>query len=196
MISPSQVGNQQIIRVAMEVGQVSRGKVLWLGALAALFALPTFAQDIAGDWQGTLKSSAGELRIIVKIGESPSGGWKATLYSIDQSPDPIPISSVTLLGANLKLNIEAVRGIYEGKISADGSAIVGTGTQGGVFPLEFRRATKQTAWQIDPPSHKVQFITVDTNVKLEVVDWGGSGRAVVLLTGLGDNAHVYDDFAP
>jgi pimeloyl-ACP methyl ester carboxylesterase len=36
---------------------------------------------------------------------------------------------------------------------------------------------------------------VDTNVKLEVLDWGGSGRPVVLLTGLGNNAHVYDEFA-
>jgi pimeloyl-ACP methyl ester carboxylesterase len=39
-------------------------------------------------------------------------------------------------------------------------------------------------------------VTVDANVKLEVLDWGGSGRPLVLLTGLGDNAHVYDDFAP
>jgi pimeloyl-ACP methyl ester carboxylesterase len=30
---------------------------------------------------------------------------------------------------------------------------------------------------------------------LEVLDWGGSGRALVLLTGLGDTAHVYDEFA-
>jgi non-heme chloroperoxidase len=28
-----------------------------------------------------------------------------------------------------------------------------------------------------------------------VLDWGGSGTAMVLLTGLGDNAHVYDQFA-
>jgi pimeloyl-ACP methyl ester carboxylesterase len=37
---------------------------------------------------------------------------------------------------------------------------------------------------------------VDKDVRLEVLDWGGSGRALVLLTGLGDNAHVFDDFAP
>jgi pimeloyl-ACP methyl ester carboxylesterase len=43
---------------------------------------------------------------------------------------------------------------------------------------------------------KMKFITVDKNVKLEVVDWGGSGRPLVLLTGLGDTAHVFDDFAP
>jgi non-heme chloroperoxidase len=48
----------------------------------------------------------------------------------------------------------------------------------------------------DSTAHTVQFITVDENVKLEVLDWGGSGRPVVLLTGLGNDAHVFDKFAP
>jgi len=48
----------------------------------------------------------------------------------------------------------------------------------------------------DPSPHEVQFVTVDDNVKLEVLDWGGSGRALVLLAGLGNTAHVFDDFAP
>ena len=39
-------------------------------------------------------------------------------------------------------------------------------------------------------------ITVDDNVKLEVLDWGGSGRSLVFLAGLGDTAHVFDEFAP
>src|SRR5262245_2463788 len=39
------------------------------------------------------------------------------------------------------------------------------------------------------------FVTVDTDVRLEVLDWGGSGETMVLLTGSGDNAHVYDQFA-
>jgi pimeloyl-ACP methyl ester carboxylesterase len=37
---------------------------------------------------------------------------------------------------------------------------------------------------------------VGDNVDLEVLDWGGPGRPLLLLTGLGDNAHVYDKFAP
>ena len=45
-----------------------------------------------------------------------------------------------------------------------------------------------------PPT--ASLITVDKNVKLEVLDWGGSGRPLVLLAGLGDTAHVFDDFAP
>jgi len=48
----------------------------------------------------------------------------------------------------------------------------------------------------DSSPHKVQFVTVEKGVRLEVLDWGGSGRAVVLLAGGGDTAHVFDDFAP
>jgi len=45
-------------------------------------------------------------------------------------------------------------------------------------------------------SHTSHFIPVDKDVRLEVLDWGGSGRAIVLVTGLGDTAHVFDKFAP
>jgi non-heme chloroperoxidase len=48
----------------------------------------------------------------------------------------------------------------------------------------------------DATPHIVQLITVDQDVKLEVLDWGGVGRPLVFLTGLGNNAHVYDKFAP
>lgn len=49
--------------------------------------------------------------------------------------------------------------------------------------------------QIDPSGHEVRFVTVEPGVALEVLDWGGAGPAMVLLTGLGDNAHVFDQFA-
>jgi len=56
-------------------------------------------------------------------------------------------------------------------------------------------AQPSVGWH-DPSPHRVTLVTVDDGVQLEVLDWGGSGRAVVLLAGLGDTAHVYDDFAP
>jgi pimeloyl-ACP methyl ester carboxylesterase len=56
-------------------------------------------------------------------------------------------------------------------------------------------AQQPVPWH-DPSPHSVQFIAVDDNVKLEVLDWGGSGRPFVLLAGLGDTAHVFDEFAP
>ena len=42
----------------------------------------------------------------------------------------------------------------------------------------------------DNAGHKVAFVRVEPEVQLEVLDWGGNGDALVLLTGLGDNAHV------
>ena len=45
------------------------------------------------------------------------------------------------------------------------------------------------------PYKAVKFVKVAPSVKLEVLDWGGSGEVMVLLTGLGNNAHVYDYFA-
>jgi pimeloyl-ACP methyl ester carboxylesterase len=164
--------------------------------LAALVTCSAYAQDISGDWQGTLKAGVQQLRIILHIAKSDNGGWNATMFSIDQQPDGIPVNSITLQDSNLKFTVDAVHGSYEGKVSADGAAIAGTWTQGRPLPLEFQRATKETAWKRDPSPHTVQFIAVDKNVKLEVLDWGGSGRAVVLLAGLGNTAHIFDKFAP
>jgi len=42
----------------------------------------------------------------------------------------------------------------------------------------------------------VRFVTVEKDVKLETLDWSGSGRPLVFLAGLGDTAHVFDNFAP
>jgi non-heme chloroperoxidase len=39
-------------------------------------------------------------------------------------------------------------------------------------------------------------VAVQKGVELEVLDWGGSGRPLVLLAGKGFTAHVFDQFAP
>jgi non-heme chloroperoxidase len=51
-----------------------------------------------------------------------------------------------------------------------------------------------SAWKDSSP-HIQRFVAVEKNVRLEVLDWGGSGRPLVLLAGGGDTAHVFDDFA-
>ena len=54
----------------------------------------------------------------------------------------------------------------------------------------------QSAPKTDISPHTVQIIQVEPDIKLEVLDWGGTGRPLVLLSGLGDTAHVFDKFAP
>ncbi len=55
--------------------------------------------------------------------------------------------------------------------------------------------SQSALWQ-DPSPHTAQLVSVDKDVRLEVLDWGGSGRPVILLAGGGNTAHVFDEFAP
>ena len=52
----------------------------------------------------------------------------------------------------------------------------------------------QSPWR-DPSPHQARFVTVDSTVRLEVLDWGGSGRPLVFV-GCYLTAHVYDNIAP
>ena len=67
-------------------------------------------------------------------------------------------------------------------VAIDVSAVVGAIAHG--------RVAKAA---VEPAS---QLVTVEPGVQLQVLDWGGRGRPLVFLAGLGDTAHVYDQFAP
>ena len=62
-------------------------------------------------------------------------------------------------------------------------------------PTTARAADRKPAACEDHTPHTIRFVKVAPGVELEVLDWGGTGKAMVLLTGGGDNAHVYDQFA-
>src|SRR5215471_8625662 len=101
------------------------------------------AQDIAGQWQGTLKTPGPELRLVMQIVKD-GPGWKADMYSIDQTTDALPATSISLNAGTLKYTVDQIRVSYEGKLSTDGNTIAGTFTQGSPLPLEYKRATPET----------------------------------------------------
>jgi hypothetical protein len=110
--------------------------VTLLGCLAGFGLL---AQNIVGDWHGTLKAGGAELRLNLHISGGDKGGLTATIDSVDQGTNGIPVTSTTLDGSTLKLKVDSIQGTYEGKVNADATSIAGTWTQGQAMPLEFQR---------------------------------------------------------
>lgn len=62
-----------------------------------------------------------------------------------------------------------------------------------VFALIAWAAFSQSGpWSQGETALQTQFVAVQPDVKLEVLDWGGTGRNLVLLAGGGSTAHVFD----
>jgi murein DD-endopeptidase MepM/ murein hydrolase activator NlpD len=93
--------------------------------------------SIAGIWVGVL---GGQLHLVVTITRASDGALGGTLNSVDQHA-VLALSAVTLRGNAVRFEVPRVGGVYEGKLSKDGSNISGTWTQTGVpaQPLDFKR---------------------------------------------------------
>jgi uncharacterized protein (TIGR03435 family) len=128
---------------------------LWMMALAALQGSALQAQNIAGNWQGTLQPGQQKVRIVFTI-TLENDQLKATLRTVDQPSPPIA-TTITRDGSTVKMTIPGLNGSYEGKLSGDGNSITGTFTQGAQLPLNLARATPETAWAIpEPPPSPVR----------------------------------------
>jgi hypothetical protein len=155
-------------------------------------------QGLAGAWQGSLQPGVVELRLVFKVSEAPDGKLKGTMDSLDQSAKDIPVSSITFDKPAVRLELERVGGKFEGKLSADGSEIEGTWTQGGkALPLVLKRLAKAPELS-RPQEPKRPYPYADEEVvvqnrkagvklagTLTVPKSGGPHPAVVLITGSG-----------
>jgi len=143
-------------------------RTLILSTLVVAGACLTSAQDVTGDWQGTLSASGAELRLVLHIIKSTDGAFKATLDSVDQGANGIPGSSISPEDSKLSLGVEAVQGTYQGKVATDGKTITGTWSQGQSLPLDFKRATAPVSNQITSPWFRY-FLTCDPATALRKV---------------------------
>ena len=126
----------------------------WTAVLALVLsgAVSAQTQNLTGQWQGTLPSQGKELRLVFVIAAVGQGNTlAATLYSIDQTPNPIP-AQITVQGGAVKLAVSIAGITFDGKVSADGNSIIGTFTQGpGSTPLTLVRAVGDAAFPIPAP---------------------------------------------
>lgn len=170
----------------------------FLAAAVTLSASTLPAQKIVGDWQGTLGSPPNALRLVLRVARDSGAGMSALLVSVDQGgwDNTIPIDSIVMRDSTVSFFVSSVGGTYNGALTDRGSGIKGYWTQGGSPErLDFVRPSARTAWR-DSSQHTERFVNVEKNVRLEVLDWGGSGRPIVFLAGAGNSAHIFDAFAP
>jgi fermentation-respiration switch protein FrsA (DUF1100 family) len=126
-------------------GPKNMKRILILTTLIAAAGLAQAqAQDVTGDWQGTLSAGGAELRLVLHVTKAADGSLKANLDSVDQGAN-IPVNSITFNDSKLSLALVSIHGSYEGKVSTDGNAISGTWTQGQPLPLDFKRASAKPA---------------------------------------------------
>jgi len=58
-------------------------KLILIPAFVLFVSVISLAQDIAGDWNGTLNVNGAELRLVLHIAKTPDGTLKSTLDSVD-----------------------------------------------------------------------------------------------------------------
>ncbi len=115
------------------------GGTLGLGGGIAAGAAAT--PGVAGKWLGIIKVPGQDLRIAFEISATKEGGYAAVAHSIDQGAMNIPITTVTVSGDSLRLELKSAFA-YEGKLQPDGSTIEGNWIQGGSTPLAMKRVDK------------------------------------------------------
>ncbi len=91
---------------------------------------PTPDIDVSGDWSGTLSVGGIELRLVFHLAKD-DGGYSGTMDSPDQGAKGIPLGRIEGEGLNLRIEVPAAGGVYEGVIDAGGGRIEGSWSQGG-----------------------------------------------------------------
>lgn len=94
--------------------------------------------NLAGFWRGTLLVGTQKMGLVLQMTPRLDGTLRGQLYSLDQGKVTLPVDQTTFSDGVLKLQIKAIGGTYEGKLSPDGTKFTGHWTQGETYPLEMQ----------------------------------------------------------
>ncbi len=116
------------------------GLFLILALSSVIAILPAFASGnsggdespFSGIWQGKLKVSGMELRIVFHIKSDATGQLAATMDSPDQGAAGIPVSAVKVNGDSIRLEVQVAQGYYTGKLNRNSGQIEGSWHQSGM----------------------------------------------------------------
>ena len=117
---------------------------------------PAKPSDIDGDWLGTLDTGMGRLRLLLHI-TNTEDGLTATMDSLDQGANGLPVNSIARTGAELKFDMKSIGGSYDGTIGTDLGTITGTWTQmGKSWPLVLKPVKNKADLELKRPQNPVR----------------------------------------
>lgn len=156
------------------------------------------ASDISGTWQCMANGPTGPARRIMVITRT-HGTYSVRIQSIDESDVPIVAHSVSVNGSTVVMKFDmntppwidykrTYTATLRGNEMSGNWAVAG----GPVFRMTYHRVSHPTWTAVEP---RTTYVTVAPNVKIETLDWGGSGRPVLLLAGLGNTGHDFFQLA-
>jgi len=140
--------------------------IVWLAVMFACVTSVVRAQDLTGNWQGTLQQGNG-IRVLFKISKAPDGSLKGLGYNVDQPGSPVALSAIALQGTDVSFAIKQLDMTYAGNLSADHNAITGKMRQNGEpHALNLDHVSDENAWAIPEPPKQMP---ADARPKFEVV---------------------------
>ena len=119
-------------------------RTLLLGVLltSGSLARAQGAADPSGHWEGTLKVPQIELRVEIDLARDNQGVFSGTFSQPAQGVKGLPLSSVTVEASAVRFIVKGgpEPATFDGALSADGTSISGTVTQGGfTIPMNLSR---------------------------------------------------------
>jgi non-heme chloroperoxidase len=177
----------------------------YITAILAVVLLAASAPpvNLGGTWQGTMTvPGLGKLPRVMRITKT-AGVYEVKIYSTSESEVPIATRDVTVKGSAIKMTFAMnsdpwldYHRTFTATLSRDGKLLKGTWDVPGVIdvPMAYHRTAPVTLHMLQPK--RDLYVSVEDGVKDEVLDWGGSGRPMVLLAGQGVTARGWRPIVP
>jgi hypothetical protein len=102
---------------------------------------PAVSAELEGNWEGTLDTPNGSLKLVVHFKNQPDKTVKATLDSPDQNSMDLPLTDVVQNGIAVEFQLRLVNGGFKGTLNKEATQLAGEWTQSGnSLPLTLKKS--------------------------------------------------------
>ena len=152
--------------------------------LGLLFAAASFGQGVMETYVGQYQVTGAPIVITV----SATGGKLAV-----QAPGQSVAELELITGENYAVKGTPIKVTFQKDAAGKVTGMMIHQGPGVDVPAEKINSSSEAPSDKSP--HQSAFVTAN-GIKMNYLDWGGTGDVVILLSGFGNDAHVFDEIAP